>query len=346
MTPFSDRALPPREPSAFERAVERAVDQRRARGGVLDLSITRPIDAGLAGASAPSPVDPGARARLASELEAPIEQVLLAASVAAALRAVLSLLTDPGDEVLGPSPGAPVLADLAHLASVQLVTYPAPPGRGPDLGALYDAIGERTRAIVAQSPHEPTGAMLDAEGLEALASLGLPLVIDERLAGYPLAGGARARPVAQESLVLRVGACPEGAPIEPAWIAASGPHAREAIDRLALAVEPPQAMFPSVAREPWRAAIQERCARNLDALRALPGLTTTPAFGGWLAPLRLPGALDADGWALALLDRGVLVRSAASYDLDGPWILVSLLTPPAILDEAIGVLRASTRDHE
>ncbi|MFN0089061.1 MAG: aminotransferase class I/II-fold pyridoxal phosphate-dependent enzyme, partial [Acidimicrobiales bacterium] len=76
-------------------------------------------------------------------------------------------------EILVPSPGDPRLAHLAQLAGVALVSYACRyDGRWSlDAAELFEAISERTRAIVVGSPSFPTGAYLDADALDALASL-------------------------------------------------------------------------------------------------------------------------------------------------------------------------------
>ncbi|MGC8667760.1 MAG: pyridoxal phosphate-dependent aminotransferase [Chthonomonadales bacterium] len=89
--------------------------------------------------------------------------------------AALSALINPGDEVIYPSPGYPIYESLA--AWMGAATVPArlveQKGWSYDVEALARLITPRTRAIVLNSPHNPTGGMLAKSDLEAIAALAL-----------------------------------------------------------------------------------------------------------------------------------------------------------------------------
>jgi aspartate/methionine/tyrosine aminotransferase len=86
--------------------------------------------------------------------------------------AMLALL-DPGDEVLIPSPAFPTYASVASFVGGRVVPVPLVAERGfdLDLAALRQRIGERSRLLVLNSPHNPTGAVLPRATLEAVAAL-------------------------------------------------------------------------------------------------------------------------------------------------------------------------------
>ena len=86
--------------------------------------------------------------------------------------AMLSLL-EPGDEIIIPSPAFPNYGSMAQFAGGKVVSTPLVPGRGfdLDLDALRARINERTRAIVLNSPHNPTGGMLSDGSLQAVREL-------------------------------------------------------------------------------------------------------------------------------------------------------------------------------
>jgi aspartate/methionine/tyrosine aminotransferase len=86
--------------------------------------------------------------------------------------AMLALL-DPGDEVLIPSPAFPTYASVAAFVGGRVVPVPLVAERGfdLDLAALRQRIGERSRILVLNSPHNPTGAVLPRATLEAVAAL-------------------------------------------------------------------------------------------------------------------------------------------------------------------------------
>jgi len=99
--------------------------------------------------------------------------------------AFLALL-DPGDEVLVPDPGWTTLVPMAIAAGATPVPYRLARGENGfalDLAALEERIGPRARAVVVNSPGNPTGAVASRRTLESLVELaerhGLWLVSDE-----------------------------------------------------------------------------------------------------------------------------------------------------------------------
>ena len=366
-TVFSDRSAPGElETNPWTRAVQ----ARRASGGaLLDLTVSNPTAAGLpydeaairAALSDPAVTsyapDPRGRreardALVAAGLAPSADRVFLTASTSEAYAHLFTLLADPGDEVLVPAPSYPLLSHLAHLAGVALVPYEGIyDGRWTfDAPALFDAITERTRALVAVSPNNPTGAYLDADALAALAALELPLIVDEVFHAYPLEAPA-SRPRAftvQDTLVFTLdGASKRCAlpQVKLGWISLSGPAA--AVDAAAARLElitdtylspsTTQLALPALLAlaEP-AASIRARTAANLTALRSAfddTAVTVPRVEGGWYAPLRLPATQSDEQWAIALVDRGVLVHPGYFYDFDEDeaWLVVSLLTPEADL---------------
>ena len=86
--------------------------------------------------------------------------------------AMLSLL-EPGDEIIIPSPAFPNYGSMAQFAGGKVVTTPLVAGRGfdLDLDALRARINPRTRAIVLNSPNNPTGGVLSDASLHAVRDL-------------------------------------------------------------------------------------------------------------------------------------------------------------------------------
>jgi aspartate/methionine/tyrosine aminotransferase len=95
-------------------------------------------------------------------------------------------LLDAGDEVLLPDPGWTTLVPMAIAAGTVPVPYRLARGAdgfAVDLAGLEERIGPRTRAVVVNSPSNPTGAVESRETLAGLVELaerhGLWLVSDE-----------------------------------------------------------------------------------------------------------------------------------------------------------------------
>jgi len=109
---------------------------------------------------------------LARELDLPFEppDVALTAGAFAAISVAFRLLLDAGDEVVFCEPGwfcyEPML--LAADAVPRKVPL-AKPNFDLDLDAIEAALGPRTRLVIVNTPHNPTGRIYGREVLEALA---------------------------------------------------------------------------------------------------------------------------------------------------------------------------------
>ncbi|MCC2034172.1 aminotransferase class I/II-fold pyridoxal phosphate-dependent enzyme [Microbacterium allomyrinae] len=103
----------------------------------------------------------------------PARDVLVTAGATEALAAtLLALLDDPDDEVVVFEPFYDSYAAVAALAGARLVTVPLRwPGFQPDLGDLRAAVNDRTRVILVNDPHNPTGAVFTAEVRDEIVRL-------------------------------------------------------------------------------------------------------------------------------------------------------------------------------
>ncbi|MEN2742488.1 aminotransferase class I/II-fold pyridoxal phosphate-dependent enzyme [Microbacterium sp. X-17] len=103
----------------------------------------------------------------------PDTEVLVTVGATEALAAALLALVDgPEDEVVVFEPYYDAYAACVALARARLVTVPLPwPGFQPDLDALRAAVTDRTRVILVNNPHNPTGAVFDAEVLREIVTL-------------------------------------------------------------------------------------------------------------------------------------------------------------------------------
>ena len=86
--------------------------------------------------------------------------------------AMLALLEE-GDEVLYPDPGFPIYESVANFLNARPVPLVLREENGFDLDLreLESKINSRTRMLVLNSPHNPTGAVLKPETVEAIAAL-------------------------------------------------------------------------------------------------------------------------------------------------------------------------------
>lgn len=106
------------------------------------------------------------------ELDRP-EVVITTGATEAVAAAILGLL-DPGDELLVFEPAYDSYLAMTQMAGVTArpITLPAPDFR-PDLAALAAAVNEKTKAILVNTPHNPTGTVFNAAELAAIAELAI-----------------------------------------------------------------------------------------------------------------------------------------------------------------------------
>ncbi|WP_330174513.1 pyridoxal phosphate-dependent aminotransferase [Streptomyces sp. NBC_01498] len=104
----------------------------------------------------------------------PDTEVLVTAGATEAIAASLLALVEPGDEVIALEPYYDSYAASVALAGGTRVPVTLRPRDGAyhlDLDELRDAVTPRTRLILLNTPHNPTGTVLTREELAAVAAL-------------------------------------------------------------------------------------------------------------------------------------------------------------------------------
>jgi aspartate/methionine/tyrosine aminotransferase len=113
------------------------------------------------------------------------DEVVVTTGACGGLHACLLALLDPGDELLVPDPGWTTMVPMSIAAGVTPVGYALDRSRGfaLDPDAVEARIRPRTRAIIVNSPSNPTGAVAGRDALAAVLELaarhGLWLISDE-----------------------------------------------------------------------------------------------------------------------------------------------------------------------
>jgi aspartate/methionine/tyrosine aminotransferase len=92
----------------------------------------------------------------------PATEIMVTAGGQQAMFLSLQALLEPGDEVLVPDPGYPQFSSCIKLAGGVPVPLPLRPEKNfaPDFDSARTLQTDRTRAIIVNSPHNPTGAVL------------------------------------------------------------------------------------------------------------------------------------------------------------------------------------------
>lgn len=368
-------------------AITLAAGKRRSQGHQLvNISDSNPTRHGLGNTERPYQADPrgscAARRVLADYLslrdkrEVNPDNLYLLSSTSQGYSWLMKLLCDPGEAVLAPTPGYPLIETLANLENVQVTSYGfAWLGRKWELDplSLPTVNGDaRPRALVVINPGNPTGAYLDRGERQLVhkycAENTLPLIADEVFYNFPLpaAPQSRARLAGCPDILtfaldgLSKNLCAPGVKI--AWLEVSGPEelvreAKARLDIIADAFLPFSdilaAHLPGVLEEiPSQSArTRGRCAANLATLQGLVGedptssVTVMAPQGGWNVLLRFPSHIDEDELIEKLLqDFGIYCQPGYFFDLPfaGTFSLSLLLEPDSFRENAATVLRAIT----
>jgi aspartate/methionine/tyrosine aminotransferase len=118
------------------------------------------------------------------------DQILVTPGTSPAMLLLFGQLLDPGDEVITSDPYYACYPNFIRYADGRHVTVNvgAADGFRLDADAVRPCLGPRTRAMLVNSPANPTGAVLSAARLRALADLDVPIVSDEIYHGLNYAG--------------------------------------------------------------------------------------------------------------------------------------------------------------
>jgi aspartate/methionine/tyrosine aminotransferase len=382
---FSGRSASERQENAVSAALQ---GLRRAGRGYLDMTGSNPTSAGLPfddaavqdalnGASytryEPQPFGMWSAREAVAEsyrrrgIEQSAERIVLTASTSESYSFLFTLLGDPGDEILVPSPSYPLFEYLARFSGLRPVPYPLRYDGAwhVDLGELTARVSPRSRAFIAVNPNNPTGSFLSQQEWQRVAELGLPVISDEVFASYRLRNFDKPASVlsalpqppvpvfALDGLSkfaglpqMKLGSISFNAPNR---VRDELSHRLELIADTFLSVSGPvQAALPklqtlAVGRN---RLISERIRGNHAVLERQMGVgaaTLLRCDGGWSAVLRLPRVKDEQAWVLGLLERGVLVQPGWFYDFaDQPIIVVSLLGEPEAFARGAQLLRAAS----
>lgn len=292
------------------------------------------------------------------------DDVLLTAGTSEAYSFLLKLFVNPGQVVLVPEPGYPLLDHIAQLSDAKLVRYPLvyddSKGWSIDRAAFEKVLSVDVRLIVVVHPNNPTGHRTSDEErawLEKQAvKRGAALVSDEVFLDFSFDSREEARSFASNEAALtftlsgvsKILALPQ---MKLSWIAASGPEAevREAMARLTVIAD----AYLTVAAPPQNAlavwlddrhleevhdTINARLSKNRQTLEKTLSKSKAgvlKADGGWQAVLRFDRSETDEEVSLKLMGKGVLVQPGYLFDLPEHHLVVSLLPEPSVFAEGV-----------
>jgi aspartate/methionine/tyrosine aminotransferase len=109
------------------------------------------------------------------------DNVIITSGSSPAIFLTLASILDPGDEVILSDPHYACYPNFVNFLGAIPTFVPVHPEDGFELnpGAVKKAISKRTKAIMINSPSNPTGTLITPENMKAISNLGVPIISDE-----------------------------------------------------------------------------------------------------------------------------------------------------------------------
>ena len=109
-------------------------------------------------------------AHVAKEQETDVSEneIIMTCGAAGGLNVILKTLLDPGDEVITPTPYFVEYGFYVDNHGGRLVAVQAASDFTLDIDAIMAAVSDKTKALLINSPHNPTGQVYSAQSLETL----------------------------------------------------------------------------------------------------------------------------------------------------------------------------------
>lgn len=277
------------------------------------------------------------------------EGICVTSGATEALAAAILATVSPGDEVIVMTPAYDAYAPLIRRAGgVVRELALQPPGWRIERDTLAAAVTPKTRAIVFNNPHNPTGRLFDATELEAVASVACAhdlIVISDEVWEHLLMDGQEFVPLAKlDGMTARTLKCGSAGKIfsltgwKIGWVAAApelATLAARAHQFLTFASAPnlqAAVAFGLNVGDEWLAPMRQRFARARDRMTAgleAAGFVVLPSAATYFLIVDLAATgitLDDEAFAkLAVEQAGVAVVPLSAFaDVDPPRHLVRL----------------------
>jgi aspartate aminotransferase len=286
------------------------------------------------------------------------ENVIVTGSGSEGLMATALALYDPGDEVLVPNPGFVLYGPDARLMGAVPVPYSLPGRRRylPDIDELENLVSRKTRAIVVNSPSNPTGGVFPSAIVDKIVAFAerhdLTIVSDEVYEEI-VYEGAFASFWGRTDRVVIVNSFSK-------TLAMTGWRIGYLVAPRALALDLNKMHYHIMACPPTPAQIavlaglssSEKAVRRMvrefrtrrslvvRLLRQIPGMEIVPPAGAFYAFPRFRWPKSSSEVATALLHRGVIMTPGDAFgSLGASHLRLSFAASRPNLEKGIGILR-------
>jgi aspartate/methionine/tyrosine aminotransferase len=296
------------------------------------------------------------RAALASMYGAAADEILVFNGGAEALLALFYLAAEPGTNVVVPTPSFAPFMEIPLSLGVEARRYELrlENGFALDLDAIRRLTDARTKLILVNTPHNPSGAVADEDAIRDLDGFaqqhGVPLVVDEVY--HPIYHGTPARSAGEYSRATVLGDFSKAFSLPGArigWLLERDPQRRRELANAHSYFTTSTSMLGELLSEVavrhretiWNrartvsagnlVALTEWCAENeewIEWLRPRGSLTAFP---------RVRGAADARAFCVAAAERGVLLALGEAFGAPAHFRIGFGLAMPRYA-QALGIL--------
>lgn len=309
------------------------------------------------------------------------DDVYVLSSTSEAYAWLAMLLCDPGEAILMPKPGYPLIESICALTGTRAIPYRQfyDGSWGIDVTSMERALEEAdgaVRAIAIINPNNPTGAYTHPGERRRIIELArrhdTAIIADEVFYDFPLEPFDTNRRWAGEKDVLTFSldgfSKMLGAPhAKVGWIQVSGPaddvaQAKRHLDMISDDFLPMSniisARIPGMLEETPRqtARIGERVRGNLALLHSILDADKTDgdgvvdvmrSEGGWNVLVRFPSTIDENDLGLRLArDYGMNCQPGYYFDMDSNGFLsISLLPEPTVFEANVRTILAAVHDE-
>jgi aspartate aminotransferase len=279
-----------------------------------------------------------------------IDEVIVTAGAKQALHLALASLVAPGDEVLVPQPAWVSFAELVRLAGGKAIAVETTADAQLDPSAFAAAITPHTRAVILNTPNNPTGAVYKQHALDAVLAIcaqhDLWLLSDELYRSFVFEG-VHVSPIARYPLAQTRGVLFDGIAkshgmtgLRIGW--AVGPRAL--IARMVRLASHETSCASSVSQHVARAILDRYPTGDPALLAAVTARRQQllasqrnmgPMQGAFYAWLKVDGSSRVA--ARELLARGVATMPGAAFGREG-YLRLSYAVEEAVLTRALALL--------